>query len=217
MSEAAEEPSVEPEASARSPSYSSRLAFSAAPWEGSAHKVQPPPALALVAALGLPQPCASRDSTSRPIAHAMRSTSTGGGGDHAREVCSGTVPEQLGPLRDPDRTLAGAVGACRWRQVAGLAAHASQGSRGPEPGHGTDTASEPARRPGASGSGSGGVGPRRGGAAAGALQPLLQPRQRSRADARVLPHRGARLRSGAARLRRAHAAGGCRALPLAPA
>ena len=34
-------------ASSRSESYSSRLAFSPAPWEGSAHKVQPPPALDL--------------------------------------------------------------------------------------------------------------------------------------------------------------------------
>ena len=48
-------------ASSRSESYSSRLAFSPAPWEGFAHKVQPPPALAL-----------GRNAASEPCAQAGR-------------------------------------------------------------------------------------------------------------------------------------------------
>ena len=55
-------------ASGRSESYSSRLAFSPAPWEGSAHKVQPPPALALGRSAASSALRTSR-APARPTAH----------------------------------------------------------------------------------------------------------------------------------------------------
>ena len=151
-------------ASSRSESYSSRLAFSPAPWEGSAHKVQPPPALGPQRCLW--SPAHKQGACQAHRSHVMRSACAGGDDRIVRQPGPETWPEQPSPLRQPDRALAGAfsdrarTGACRRRRVAGVAAHTSQGPCGPQPVHRADPAPEPARRAAASGPACGGPRPR---------------------------------------------------------